>query len=239
MSTNPLLDVKDLSVYYGKSRALENVSFHIDEGEIVSVIGPNGAGKTTLLNAVSRVKEYEGTIRFDGEEISSLNEQEAVNRGIVHTPEERALYPYFSVHNNLLMGAYSRNDQEAIKSDLRRIYDLFPQLDERRSQHAGTLSGGEQQMLAIGRSLMTSPNLLMLDEPTLGLAPIITEEVNDVLEELRDAGMTILLAEQNASFAMEVAERMYLLETGNIELSGNANEFKDNEYIRDAYIGIM
>jgi branched-chain amino acid transport system ATP-binding protein len=233
-----LLNVEDLTVSYEKAKALRGIDISVDEGEVVGVVGPNGAGKTTLLNSISGLKEYEGRIEFDGEELGSLSSRQRVRRGIVHCTEKRDLFPHFSVHENLLMGSQTRFDTESIEEDLSFVYDLFPRLDERREQQAHTMSGGEQQMLAIGRALMSDPTLLMLDEPTLGLAPTIIEDISKILDELQNQGMTILLVEQNASFAMAHAERLYLLEKGRIELSDDAESFKENDYIRDAFIGI-
>ena len=211
----------------------------IEEGEIVGIIGPNGAGKTTMLDSIAGFKGYDGSITFKGEEISSLTEQEIVRKGLVYCTEDRDLFPFFSVHENLLMGAQFRDDRAAVKSDMEFVYELFPRLDERRKQNAETMSGGEQQMLAIGRALMSDPDLLMLDEPTLGLAPVIIEDINVAIDRLLEEGITILLAEQNASFAMEHAERLFLLERGEITLQGPADELKDDEYVRDAYIGVV
>lgn len=232
-----LFEVEDLDVYYDRVQALDGVSITVEEGEIVSVIGPNGAGKTTMLNAISGDLDYDGSVRYRGEELSDLSEREIVERGVIHCTEHRDLFPFFTVHENLLMGAHLLNGKET-KEKLAYVYDLFPRLDERREQEAQTMSGGEQQMLAIGRALMSDPELLMLDEPTQGLAPIIIEDISEALEELRSEGLSILLAEQNSSFAMRHAERLYLLETGTIELSGTDEEFKNNDYVRDAYIGV-
>ena len=237
MSADPLLELEDVDLFYGKSQALDGVSLHVDEGEIVSVIGPNGAGKTTMLNAISGLVPYEGAIRFRGEDLAARSEREIVQMGLVHCTEDRDLYPFFSVHQNLLMGGHLL-ERSRLEEQLDYVYDLFPRLDERREQEAHTMSGGEQQMLAVGRALMGDPDLLMLDEPTQGLAPVIIEDISEALEELQDEGLTILLAEQNSTFAMNHAERLYLLETGTIELSGTDEEFKNNDYVRDAYIGI-
>ncbi len=237
MSGEPLLDIEDLDVFYAKSQALDGVSLHVDEGEIVSVIGPNGAGKTTMLDAISGLIPFDGSIRFRGEDLGPKAEREIVEMGLIYCTEERDLYPFFSVHQNLLMGGH-RLGRDKLDDRLAYVYDLFPRLDERREQEAHTMSGGEQQMLAIGRALVGDPDLLILDEPTQGLAPVIIEDISEALEELQDAGLTILLAEQNSTFAMTHAERLYLLETGTIELSGTAEEFRENEYVRDAYIGI-
>jgi branched-chain amino acid transport system ATP-binding protein len=237
MSAEPLLELEDVDLFYGKSQALDGVSLHVDEGEIVSVIGPNGAGKTTMLDAISGLVPYEGTIRFRGEDLADKPEREIVRMGLVHCTEDRDLYPFFSVHQNLLMGGHLI-EKDRLENRLDYVYDLFPRLEERREQEAHTMSGGEQQMLAVGRALMGDPDLLMLDEPTQGLAPVIIEDISEAMEELQDEGLTILLAEQNSTFAMNHAERLYLLETGTIELSGTDEEFKNNDYVRDAYIGI-
>jgi branched-chain amino acid transport system ATP-binding protein len=237
MSATPLLEIEDLDLFYGKSQALDDVSLHVDEGEIVSVIGPNGAGKTTMLNAISGLVDYQGTIRFRGEDLGEKTEREIVEMGLVHCTEDRDLYPFFSVHQNLLMGGHLIG-RDRLDDRIDYVYDLFPRLDERREQEAHTMSGGEQQMLAVGRALMGDPDLLMLDEPTQGLAPVIIEDISEAMEELQDEGLTILLAEQNSTFAMNHAERLYLIETGTIELSGTDEEFKNNDYVRDAYIGI-
>ncbi|WP_436348081.1 ABC transporter ATP-binding protein [Natronorubrum sp. FCH18a] len=237
MSSSPFFEIDGMNVYYDRVRAIDDVSITVDRGEIVSVIGPNGAGKTTMLNAISGVLDYDGTVRFNGNELSDLSEREIVEYGVIHCSEDRDLFPFFTVHENLLMGAHLQGEAET-RQRLEYVYDLFPRLNERREQEANTMSGGEQQMLAIGRALMSDPELLMLDEPTQGLAPIIIDDISDAMEELRSEGLSILLAEQNSSFAMRHAERLYLLETGTIELSGTADEFKNNEYVRDAYIGV-
>lgn len=234
-----MLEIDDVSISYGKTSAVSNVSMSVDEGEIVGIIGPNGAGKTTLLDAIAGFKGYEGSITFNGNEISSLTEQDVVQRGLVYCTEDRDLFPFFSVHENLLMGAQFRDDRKAVKDDLEFVYDLFPRLDERRDQHAETMSGGEQQMLAVGRALMSDPDLLMLDEPTLGLAPIIIEDINEAIDRLLEEGITILLAEQNSTFALKHAERLFLLERGEFTRQGLAEELKNDDYVRDAYIGVI
>jgi len=232
-----LLDVSNLDAYYDRSQALSDVSLAVDAGEIVGVIGPNGAGKTTLLNVLSGLKDYEGSATYDGAEIADLPPTDVVERGLIQCSERRDLYSYMSVEKNLEMGAYARGHDD-LAANRERVYDLFPRLEERREQDAETMSGGEQQMLAIGRSLVSDPRVLMLDEPTLGLAPVVIEQISETLETLAAEGMTVLLAEQNATFALGHAERLYLLETGRIELSGDAAEFRENEHIRDAYVGI-
>ncbi|QSW98394.1 ABC transporter ATP-binding protein [Haloterrigena alkaliphila] len=237
--SDTILEIEDLNVYYGKSHALKGVSLSIKEGEIYGVIGPNGAGKTTMLNAVAGFLDYGGTIRYDGTDLAGVNPTQIVRDGLIYCTEDRDLFPYFSVHENLLMGAQFRDDRDTVKEDLRMIYDLFPRLDERREQEAESMSGGEQQMLAVGRALMSDPDLLMLDEPTLGLAPVIIQDIGEALEKLQqETGLTILLAEQNSTFALNHAERLSLIETGEIELSGTHDEFTDNEYVREAYVGV-
>ena len=238
MDGEPLLEVEDVHVYYGKAHALKGVSQSVNEGEIVGIIGPNGAGKTTLLNAVAGFVDYEGTIRFKGRDLAEMNSRDAVVDGLIYCTEDRDLFPFFTVHENLLMGAQFRTDREAVKADLEMVYELFPRLDDRRGQEAETMSGGEQQMLAIGRALMGDPDLLMLDEPTIGLAPVIIEDISAAIERLHEEGLTIFLAEQNSTFALKHAERLSLIETGEIELTGASDEFQDNDYIREAYIGI-
>jgi branched-chain amino acid transport system ATP-binding protein len=234
----PALEIDNLSVSYEKTQALKDVSLRVDKGETVSIIGPNGAGKTTLLNTLSGLKDYEGSIKLFGEELSELSKLEIVRSGLIHCSEEHDLFPFFSVHENLLMGANPREDMDAAHETIDWVYELFPRLDERRTQNAETLSGGEQQMLAIGRALVSDPKVLVMDEPTLGLAPVIIEDINETFEQLKQEGLTILLAEQNTTFAMRHAERLYLLETGEISLEGSAEELQQNEYIRDAYIGV-
>jgi branched-chain amino acid transport system ATP-binding protein len=235
--TEAFFSVRDLDVFYGKAQALDGVSIEVNAGEVVSVIGPNGAGKTTMLEAISGLVDYDGEIRFDGTDLGEQSPRGIVEQGVIHCTEDRDLFPFFSVHENLRMGAHRLEGHLSERFEL--VYNLFERLDERREQEAHTMSGGEQQMLAIGRALMADPDLLMLDEPTQGLAPVIIDDISEAIEELREQGLTILLAEQNSSFAMRHAERLYLLETGTIELAGTAEEFKENEYVRDAYIGVV
>jgi branched-chain amino acid transport system ATP-binding protein len=236
--SDPLLEIENLDVYYGKTQALDDVSLSVDRGEIVGVIGPNGAGKTTMLDTVAGLLDFEGSISYHDQDVAAVSSQQLIEDGLVYCTEDRDLFPFFTVEQNLLMGAQFRDDREAVKEDLQMVYDLFPRLDERREQEAETMSGGEQQMLAVGRALMSDPELLMLDEPTLGLAPVIIDDISDALERLLDEGLTILLVEQNSTFALRHAERLYLIENGRIELSGTAEEFKESEYVRDAYIGV-
>jgi branched-chain amino acid transport system ATP-binding protein len=236
--SDTILDVDGVNIFYGKSQVVRDVSFSIEKGEVVSIIGPNGAGKTTLFNSLSGLKEFEGSAQYLGDNLSELSTEEITKRGLIHCTEERDLFPYFSVRQNLLLGAHTRTDNEQIEKDLEMVNSLFPRLDERKDQKAKTLSGGEQQMLAIGRALMSDPELLLLDEPTLGLAPVIIQDIMEAIEDLQQRGVTILLAEQNVTFGIEQSERMYLLENGEIKLSGSADEFKDNDYIQESYIGI-
>jgi branched-chain amino acid transport system ATP-binding protein len=238
MSEDAILEVDGVDVYYGKTQALSNISLSVDQGEIVGVIGPNGAGKTTLLDSISGHKSYEGSIRYDGQEVGLKKPGHLVENGLVYCTEDRDLFPFFSVHENLLMGAQFRNDRDAVKEDLNFVYDLFPRLEERRSQEAQTMSGGEQQMLAVARALMSDPELLMLDEPTLGLAPTIINDISETITTLMDEGLTILLVEQNSTFALRHAERLALIENGEIELTGTADEMRDDDYIREAYVGV-
>lgn len=231
-----LLELEKLDVYYGKAHVLRGVSLHVDQGELIAVIGPNGAGKTTLLSCISGLKDYHGKIRFRGEELPP-SPAAIVALGIIHCPEQRHLFPFMSVYDNLLLGAYRRDRDPRIWQDLEMVYELFPVLRERRQQLARTLSGGEQQMLAIGRALMGGPKLLMLDEPTLGLAPIVRRAISEALGRINDQGVTILLAEQNVVFALERAERLYLLETGQIVKEGTPEEFTADEHIRCSYLG--
>jgi len=238
MTGDPILSVRDLEVYYNTLRALNDVSFEINEGETLGIIGPNGAGKTTLLNAISGMKKCEGDITYRGEDVAQLSPRELTMEGLIHCPEARHLYPHFTVEENLLMGGYNRPKDE-VNAALDQVYEQFPRLDERDSQIANTLSGGERQMLAIGRALMGDPDLLLIDEPTQGLAPKIIETIRDILQDLGAEDMTILLTEQNSTFAMNEADRLCLLENGEIEMRGTAADFREDDYIRDAYVGIQ
>jgi len=231
-----LLEIKELDVYYSKAHVLKGVSLHVGEGEFVAVIGPNGAGKTTLFRSISGLKEYRGRIRFAEEELPG-NPAAIVDLGVIHCPEERHLFPFMSIYDNLILGAYRRNRDRAVQGDLETVYALFPILRERRRQLARTLSGGEQQMLAIGRALMGRPRLLLLDEPTLGLAPIVRQDISKVLKRINEQGMTIFLAEQNVIFALERSNRLYLLETGQIVKEGTEAEFEEDEHVRHSYLG--
>ena len=233
-----LLEVKDLEVYYGVICALKGISFEVNEGEIVSLIGANGAGKTTMMQSVvGIIPKRSGSVIFDGQDITKTPCHKIVQLGMTQVPEGRRIFQELSVYDNLVMGAYTVKNQQQFKEDLEKIFDKFPRLAERRNQIAGTLSGGEQQMLAMSRALMIRPKLLMLDEPSMGLAPILVDQVFDMIKELHAGGTTILLVEQNASKALEIADRAYVLETGNITLSGTGAELAQSDEVRKAYLG--
>ena len=242
MSTQPsaarVLEIDDVHVYYGAIHALKGVSLHVNEGEIVTLIGANGAGKSTTLRAINGLnRPRQGAIRFQGQEITGSPPHAIVKSGIAQSPEGRRLFPLMSVTENLEMGAFQRTDRENFPEDMDRVFELFPRLQERRSQKAGTLSGGEQQMCALGRALMARPKLLLLDEPSMGLAPIFVERIFETVVEVNKQGTTVLLVEQNALMALEVAQRGYVMETGRIALEGPANELKTNEEVRKTYLG--
>ena len=233
-----LLEVDGLKVAYGNIEALKGVTFAVEDGEVVTLIGSNGAGKTTTLRTVSGLlRPKEGRITFGGQEIHRLPPHTIVSLGLAHSPEGRRIFPRMTVLENLEMGAYSRRDGGAVRQDIDRVFDLFPILAERRTQAGGTLSGGEQQMLAIGRALMAKPRMLMLDEPSLGLAPLMVKRIFDTIKEINDAGTTILLVEQNAQQALARAHRGYVIETGRIVLSDDAAALLGNEAVRKAYLG--
>ena len=233
-----LLEVKDLSVSYGAIRALHGISFHVDEGEIVTLIGANGAGKSTTLRTISGLLPVEeGEITYDGESIVGAEASRIVRKGIVHVPEGRRIFAPLTVRENLEMGAFTRRDKAEIEASMERVFRFFPRLKERLEQTGGTLSGGEQQMLAVGRALMAQPRLLLMDEPSMGLAPILVEEIFDIIREINQEGVTILLVEQNAHMALSVANRGYVLETGMVELEGSAQELAENPQVRAAYLG--
>ena len=236
--TTPLLQVTDLRVSYGAIDALRGVSLEVREGEVVALIGANGAGKTTTLRAISgMLRASSGTIRLDGEEVSGLPSHRLVSRGMAHAPEGRGIFLNLTVRENLLLGAYLRDDQDEIVADADKAYALFPILAERREQVAGTLSGGEQQMLAVARALMSRPKLLLLDEPSLGLAPQVVEKIFAVLREVNEGGVALLLVEQNAHKALQLAHRAYVLETGQIVMSGTGRELLSSPEVRKAYLG--
>lgn len=234
-----LLKVENLHVYYGGIHALQGISLEVPEGEIVTLIGANGAGKSTTLRAISGiVKPREGTITFDGEDITALPAYKIVEKGIAMVPEGRKILANMTTLENLLVGAHSRRDPKGVKEDLEWIFNLFPVLKERASQSAGTLSGGEQQMLALGRALMSRPKLLLMDEPSLGLAPFLVKEVFKTIEQLHNEGKTILLVEQNARAALHIADYGYVLEAGRIVLQGTGEELAQNDSVRKAYLGV-
>lgn len=233
-----LLEVENLSVYYDSIQALKGISLQVDRGELVTIVGSNGAGKTTTLLTISGIlRPRRGTVRFQEQEITHLAPHEIVRRGISHCPEGRQIFTGLTVTENLLMGAYHRQDRDQVARDLAWVQELFPILAARRRQLAGTLSGGEQQMLAIARALMSRPKVLLLDEPSLGLAPMLVETIFEVIQQLRAQGVTILLVEQNAYQALRVADRAYVLETGVIKLAGPAQELARNEEVKKAYLG--
>ena len=234
----PLLELRDLRVRYGGIEAVKGISFDVQQGEVVTLIGGNGAGKSTTLKTISGIKRpSEGTISFRGVQIHEMRADEIVGLGLVQTPEGRHIFPRMAVRENLAMGAYGRKDRAGIAQDYDRVYDLFPVLRERQNQAGGTLSGGEQQMLAIGRALMSRPSVLMLDEPSLGLAPLLVERIFDLLREIHSQGTTILLVEQNAQMALQFADRGYVLESGEIILADDAKALLGNEEVRKAYLG--
>ena len=232
------LEILDLCVSYGGIRALKGISLSVDEGQIVTLIGANGAGKSTTLRAISGLqKAQSGSILYGGEELTNLPAKEIVRRGIIHVPEGRRVFPDMTVAENLKIGAFLRTDQAAIAQDLDYVYSLFPRLKERNWQLAGTLSGGEQQMLAVGRALMSRPKVLMMDEPSLGLAPLIVKDIFSIIRRVNQDGITVLLIEQNANAALRIADYGYVLETGTIALSGTGEELLRNESVREAYLG--
>ncbi len=233
-----MLKIENLSVYYGTIHALHSISFHVEEGEIISLIGANGSGKTTTLHAISNIVDRNaGKVVFKDEDLAGVPPHVIVQRGLVQVPEGRRIFANLTVMENLEMGAFTRKDSAEIKRGYERVYTSFPRLKERRSQIAGTLSGGEQQMLAIGRALMSKPKLLLLDEPSMGLAPVLVDEIFSIIKEINDAGTTILLVEQNAYKALGIADRAYILETGTITHHGPAAELAKDEAVKKAYLG--
>lgn len=233
-----LLEVTDLQVAYGAIRALQGLSFHVDEGEIVTLIGANGAGKSTTLNTISGLlRPREGSIRFRGEDLSQTPAEAIVRRGVVQVPEGRKIFAVLTVMENLEMGAFTHSDSQTFQKNLERVFRSFPRLKERLSQLGGTLSGGEQQMLAIARGLMAQPTLMLLDEPSMGLSPILVEEIFGIIQEINQEGTSILLVEQNAQMALSVAHRGYVLETGRIVMEGEAHTLLENPQVAEAYLG--
>lgn len=233
-----MLKVNDLHVHYGAIHAIKGISFEVNEGEIVSLIGANGAGKTTILHVVSGlIKPTNGEIVFIGNKLNGLPSDKIVKLGMAHVPEGRRIFAQMTVQENLELGSYCVKDKEFIKKEYEHVLELFPRLKERRKQAAGTLSGGEQQMLAIGRALMSKPKMLLMDEPSMGLAPILVKEIFSIIKECNNEGMTILLVEQNANMALSISNRAYVLETGNIVMSDDANKLLGNEEVKKAYLG--
>lgn len=233
-----LLEVTDLSVYYGVIQALNHISFEVNEGEIVTLIGANGAGKTTTMQSImGMLGAKSGSVRYQGKEITKLPTHRIVSLGMTQVPEGRRIFQELTVYENLLMGAYIEKDAKKIKEDMEGIYERFPRLRERRNQIAGTLSGGEQQMLAMGRALMSHPKLLLLDEPSMGLSPLLVDQVFAMIKEIHKAGTTVLLVEQNANKSLAISDRAYVLETGKIVLSGTGAELLQSEEIKKAYLG--
>jgi branched-chain amino acid transport system ATP-binding protein len=241
MSANgasPILEIRDIHTFYGSIQALKGISLEVRDGEIVTLLGANGAGKSTTLRSINGLnRPRQGSIRFQGRDITSVPAHEIVKRGIAQSPEGRRLFPRMSVTENLEMGAFQRNDRSGIREDMDRVFELFPRLRERREQKAGTMSGGEQQMCAIGRAMMARPKLLLLDEPSLGLAPIFVERIFEIIEQINKQGVSILLVEQNALMALDAANRGYVLETGRVVLADDAKALKGNEQVRKTYLG--
>ncbi len=233
-----MLKVNDIDVYYGHIHALKGVSLNVEEGEIVTLIGANGAGKTTLLNTLSGLlRPKNGTIEYMGKSIVGLPAQQIVRDGIIHVPEGRRVFAEMTVEENLLLGAFLRKDSQQVKKDLEKVYEIFPRLEERKKQQSGTLSGGEQQMLAIGRALMSKPKLLLLDEPSWVLPPILVQTIFEIIQEINNDGTTVLLVEQNAHMALSIADRGYVIETGKVVISGTSKELQESELVREAYLG--
>jgi branched-chain amino acid transport system ATP-binding protein len=233
-----MLEVNDLNVFYGAIHALQGISFHVNEGEIVTLIGANGAGKSTTLRTISGLlRPRQGSITFQGQDLIKVSAPRIVSMGIVQVPEGRKIFAPLTVQDNLEMGAYTRNDAKEIKASMQRVFNSFPRLQERLNQPGGTLSGGEQQMLAMGRGLMANPKLLLLDEPSMGLAPMLVEEIFRIIEEINEQGTSILLVEQNAAMALGIADRAYVLETGTVALEGPAKELLENPQVKEAYLG--
>lgn len=233
-----MLEVKDLEVYYGMIQAIKGVSFHVDQGEVIALIGANGAGKTTILHTVTGLlSPKKGSVVFEGQEVTKIPAHKIVSLGMAHVPEGRRVFAELSVYENLKRGAYTRKDKSEIEENLQKIYERFPRLKERKNQMAGTLSGGEQQMLAMGRALMSQPKIILMDEPSMGLSPILVNEIFDIIQEVSKSGTTVLLVEQNAKKALSIADRAYVLETGRIALEGRAEDLLRDDSIKKAYLG--
>lgn len=233
-----MLEVKDLEVYYGMIQAIKGVSFEVNQGEVIALIGANGAGKTTILHTVTGLlSPKKGSVIFEGQDITKIPAHKIVSLGMAHVPEGRRVFADLSVYENLKMGAYTRKDKVEIEKTLDHVYERFPRLKERKNQLAGTLSGGEQQMLAMGRALMSQPKIILMDEPSMGLSPILVNEIFDIIQEVSKSGTTVLLVEQNAKKALSIADRAYVLETGNIVLDGKADDLLNDDSIKKAYLG--
>lgn len=233
-----MLEIKNLEVFYGVIQAIKGISFEVNEGEVIALIGANGAGKTTTLQTITGMLQPKaGSIIFEGTDITKVPGHKIVSMGMAHVPEGRRVFAELSVYENLKLGAYTRKDKDEIADSLAKVYKSFPRLEERKNQLAGTLSGGEQQMLAMGRALMSKPKIVLMDEPSMGLSPILVEEIFHIIREISSNGTTVLLVEQNAKKALEIADRAYVLETGKIVLSGSANEMMNNDSIKKAYLG--
>ena len=233
-----MLEVKDLEVYYGMIQAIKGISFEVNKGEVIALIGANGAGKTTTLHTITGLlSPKKGSVMFEGKDITKIPAHKIVSMGMAHVPEGRRVFADLSVYENLKLGAYTRKDKENLNKDLESIYERFPRLAERKNQSAGTLSGGEQQMLAMRRALMSKPSIILMDEPSMGLSPILVNEIFDIIESISKSGTTVLLVEQNAKKALSIADRAYVLETGKIVTSGKASELLENDSIKKAYLG--
>ncbi len=233
-----MLEIKDIEVYYGVIKAIKGISFEVERGEVIALIGANGAGKTTILHTITGlISPKAGSIMFEGKNLLKTPAHKIVSLGIAHVPEGRRVFSQLCVYDNLMLGAYTRRDKSGIEQSLESVYKHFPRLKERSSQLAGTLSGGEQQMLAMGRALMSNPQIVLMDEPSMGLSPILVTEIFDIIEEIRKDGTTVLLVEQNAKKALSIADRAYVIETGNIVLSGTASELMNNDSVKKAYLG--
>ena len=233
-----MLEVKDIEVFYGVIQAIKGISFEVNEGEVIALIGANGAGKTTTLQTITGlVSPKKGQILFEGQDITRVPAHKIVSMGMAHVPEGRRVFAQLSVLDNLKLGAYTRKDKEEIEETLIRVYKRFPRLEERKNQIAGTLSGGEQQMLAMGRALMSHPKIILMDEPSMGLSPIFVNEIFDIIQEVSQSGTTVLLVEQNAKKALSIADRGYVLETGRIVLEGDAKDLLNNDQVKKAYLG--
>ncbi len=233
-----MLEIKNLQVYYGVIQAIKDASFSVDEGEVIALIGANGAGKTTILHTITGlITAKSGEVIFEEQDIQKIPPHKIVSLGIAHVPEGRRVFSQLSVYDNLLMGAFTRKDQSEIAESLENVYKRFPRLKERKGQLAGTLSGGEQQMLAMGRALMSHPRIILMDEPSMGLSPILVEEIFDIIKSISASGTTVLLVEQNAKKALAIADRAYVLETGKIVLEGDAKKLMNDESVKKAYLG--